>query len=115
MAVRSVLKLVAEAGGGGFDSGAPGVFIGQLATAAISPAQAAAATATKQDFTLTGAKVGDVVLGVTKPTDQTGLAIANCAILADDTISIKFVNPTAGALTPTASQVYTFVILRINS
>lgn len=115
MAIRNVMKLKAEKGGGGFDSGELGVFIMTLSTAAISPAAVLAATAAEQTFALTGAQLGDVVLGVDKPTDQAGLAIGGSRITAADTVGIKFVNPTAGSITPTASQIYKVTILRINS
>jgi len=115
MALRNVLKLVAQSGGGGYDDAEKGVFIMTLATAAISPAAVNTITAPEQTFTLTGAKVGDVVIGVDKPTDQAGLAIGQARITAADTVGIKFVNPTAGNITPTASQVYKITILRINA
>jgi len=85
---------------------------------ALTPAAAGAATATEQTFTVTGLSVGDtlqvadVVLSITKPTAQTGLAIGNARITAANTIGITFVNPTAGSITPTAGETYTITVYR---
>lgn len=85
---------------------------------ALTPAACGAATATEQTFTVTGLSVGDslqtqdVILNVYKPTAQTGLAIGSCRVSAANTISIQFINPTAGSITPTAGELYTITVLR---
>jgi hypothetical protein len=70
-------------------------------------------TATAQAMTVTGVKVGDLVLSITKPTEQAGIALAGGhRVSATDTVQITFVNPTAGGVTPTAAEVYKIVVLR---
>jgi hypothetical protein len=79
----------------------------------LSPASVAAISAPEQTFAATG--IGLLV------TDQVtvecmaplaGVGIANSRVSAADTLAIQFVNPTAGALVPTASTVYRVTVLR---
>lgn len=74
-------------------------------SAVLSPASVAAATVAEQTFTVTGLDVG-MVVAVNKPTTQTGLAIAGARVSAKNTLALQFVNPTAAAITPTASETY---------
>lgn len=76
--------------------------------------QAAVATVTtvERDITVTGVETGDILLSVVKPTAQAGLGIAGARIKAANTISIIYVNPTAGAVTPTADEVYLFTVVK---
>lgn len=76
------------------------------------------ATITTSEITFsglgTGLLPGDVILSVSKPTAQAGLGIAgwrNDPLVADK-FYITYVNPTAGTLTPTASEVYAITIAR---
>src|SRR3990167_1589823 len=78
----------------------------------LSPASVAANTTAEQTFTVTGMAVGDVVLSVNKPTAQAGLGIVGWRTSAVNQIGITFSNNTAGAIVPTASQVYDVVVLR---
>lgn len=56
---------------------------------------------------VTGLAVGDQVLSVGKPTDQAGIGLcASRLIGTTGTLTLKWVNPTAGAVTPTGSEVY---------
>lgn len=62
----------------------------------------------------TGLLPGDVIVGVSKPTAQAGLGIAgwrNDPTVADK-FYITYVNPTAGTVTPTASETYAITIAR---
>lgn len=68
------------------------------------------ATTTEQDITVTGVKVGDVVV-VNKPSSTAGVTIGNARVKAADTVSIQWVNPTAGAVNP-ASETYSILIVR---
>ena len=77
----------------------------------FSPAAVATIVCAEQTFTVTGVKVGDIVLSVTKPTAQTA-APCSARVSAADTVKVTFVNPTAGNITPTASETYIFVIAR---
>ena len=62
----------------------------------------------------TGLRPGDVIIDAVKPTAQAGLAIGNCRVdaLLLDTFYITYINTTAGALTPTANEVYQMAIVR---
>jgi len=71
--------------------------------ATLSPASVAANTTAEQTFTLTGIRLGDAVF-CTKPTAQAGLGIAGCRCSAHDVVAITFINATAGAIVPTASE-----------
>ena len=65
----------------------------------------------------TGIQAGDVILSVSKPTTQAGLGIVGWRVDAStaDTFYITYVNPTAGSLTPTASEVYLITVARSNT
>lgn len=80
----------------------------------LSPVSVATITAAEQTFAATGIGLltTDVVL-VQKPTAQAGLGIVGSRVSAADTLAITFVNPTAAAITPTASEVYKVTVLRV--
>jgi hypothetical protein len=80
----------------------------------LSPAAVNTITAPEQSFAATG-------IGLLT-TDQVqvqcmaplaGVGILNARVSAADTLTIQFVNPTAGNLTPTASTVYRVTVLRV--
>jgi hypothetical protein len=77
-----------------------------VAALTLSPAEVAANTSAEQTFTMPGIRSGDVIVGVSKPTTQAGIGIVGWRVSADNTLAITFMNTTAGAITPTASQVY---------
>lgn len=85
---------------------------------ALTPAIVATITTAVQTFTVTGLSVGDSlqapdqILLVTKAAHQAGLAITSARVSAADTVEITFVNPTAAGITPTAGELYTFVVFR---
>lgn len=68
-------------------------------------------TTAEQDVTVFGAKVGDVVIAVNKPSLSAGLGIVNARVKAADTISIQFGNFTGSPIDP-AAETYSFVIAR---
>lgn len=82
------------------------------AQATLSPAAVGAATSAEQTFTVGG---GDLPIGaqvnVTKPTAQAGIGIVNARVVSATQIGITFMNATAGGVTPTAGEVYQFVIV----
>ena len=79
---------------------------------AWSPAEVAAATSAEQNLTVTGVKVGDVI-HVNKPTAQAGLGVVGARVSAADTVSVTFGNFTAATpITPTAAEVYSFLVVR---
>lgn len=69
--------------------------------AALTPASVATITAPEQTFTVNGLQLGDFVQ-VQKPTAQAGLGIAGSRVSAANTLGITYVNPTVGAIVPTA-------------
>lgn len=87
-------------------------------TAALTPSAVATITTAEQTFTVTGLSVGDglnapdQILSISKAAHQAGLAITGARVSAADTLAITFVNPTAGSITPTAGETYTFVVFR---
>lgn len=81
----------------------------------ITPAAVAATTAPAyQTFTVPGLKATDSVIDVTPPSDVAGVAVVNSAVTAANTLGLKFVNPTAGSLTPGAGA-YFLTVLRPGS
>jgi len=77
----------------------------------IDVASVAAITTAEQSFTVPGVLVGDIVVVVPPSTLNAGLGIAGARATAVDTVAIRFVNATAGALDP-ASAVYTLLVIR---
>jgi hypothetical protein len=80
----------------------------------LSPSSVAPNTSAEQTFAATGIGLltTDLVL-VNKPTTQAGLIIGNVRVSGADTLAIEFGNLTAATITPTASQVYTVGVWRV--
>jgi len=76
-----------------------------------SPVEVAANTSAEQDLTVTGVKLGDVI-SVNKPTAQAGLGVVGVRVKSADLVSVTFGNLTATPITPTASETYTFLVVR---
>jgi hypothetical protein len=70
-----------------------------------TPGAVATVSTLAYSVTVNGVNVGDFVW-VSKPTAQTGLGVVGARVTAANTIEIIYVNPTAGPLTPTASETY---------
>ena len=64
-------------------------------------------TVSEQYFTVAGVSPGQAVI-VNKPTAQAGLIITNARASSANTVAIQFSNLTGSAITPTASETYTF-------
>lgn len=77
----------------------------------ITVAEVAANITAEQTFTVPGLALGDFV-AVNKPALTAGLAVAGARVSAANQIAITFTNPTAGALTPTAAEMYTILVVR---
>lgn len=80
----------------------------------LSPAAVTANTSAEQTFTVNGLLPGDHV-SCNKPTAQAGLGIVGCRVSAANTLAITFGNFTGSSITPTASQVYSFLVARPDS
>lgn len=82
---------------------------------ALSPSIVAANTTAEQTFTVPGVLASDAVVTVNKPAAQAGIGIVGWRVSAAGTVAVTFVNSTAGGLTPTAAEVYKFVLVRSDS
>jgi hypothetical protein len=80
----------------------------------LSPASVGVNTSAEQTFSTTGIGLltTDIVL-VQKPTAQAGLGIVGSRVSAADQLAITFGNFTGATITPTASQVYTVAVFRV--
>lgn len=84
---------------------------GSLLQVTLSPAAVGAATTAEQNVTVTGLKTTDLVF-IGPYTCATAVGLCGARVSAADTLTLRFVNPTAGSVTPTASQTYTFLVVR---
>jgi hypothetical protein len=78
---------------------------------ALTPAAVAANTCVAQSFTVTGVLAGDFLIGTSKPTEQAGLSVDNGHVSAANTATLNFCNNTAASITPTAAELYQFVVV----
>ena len=76
----------------------------------LTPASVATIVVAEQTFTVAGLTTADKVV-VNPPAIANATGIAGARVSAADTLAIRFVNPTAGSLTPTAG-VYTVIAFR---
>lgn len=76
----------------------------------LTPAEVAAATVAAQTLTIAGVAVGDVVIPAGNPIAN-ATALVDVAVTAANTVSARFINPTAGALTPTTGT-YVFLVIK---
>ena len=77
----------------------------------LTPVAVAATTSAEQTFSVPGLNVGDFVL-LSKPTAQAGLSIGNERVSALGTLAITYSNNSAGSISPTVSEAYSFMIFR---
>jgi hypothetical protein len=70
----------------------------------ITPALVAANTTAEQTFTVTGLKTTDIVVVQDDIAGTAGLAIVGARVTAANTLGIRWMNNTAGGLTPTAGN-----------
>lgn len=97
----------------GAGKGIPAVGAGPsaLISATLTPASVGAATVASQaGFTVPGVEASDVVVCVRDPIAN-ATAVVKATATAANTVTLTFVNPTAGALTPTTGT-YTFLVLK---
>lgn len=77
------------------------VFSISVIEVSLTPTAVTTITAPAQTFTVPGVIVGDAVI-VNPPGQTAGVTIGSVRVSAANTISIQFVNPTAGDVTPAA-------------
>lgn len=75
-----------------------------IITVTYDPASQAANDTDEDTVTVSGLKVGDFV-SLMKPTHTDGVGLCDCRVTADNTLSITWTNPTAGAVNP-GSETY---------
>jgi len=93
------------------DGNIGGIYVVSLT---LDPASVATITAAEQDFTVPGVLAGDIAVQVTMTTATEGLGIAGFRVKAANTVSVTFVNPTAGAINAAAGN-FKIVIMRPES
>jgi hypothetical protein len=85
--------------------------VSSLVTVTLTPAAVATATVAAQTLTsIPGVELNDIVICVRNPIAN-AVAITSCVPTAQNSLSVSFINPTAGSLTPTAGA-YTFLIIK---
>jgi hypothetical protein len=89
-----------------------GTLINFQANMATLAAVGANTCANSANAVVNGLLTTDFVLGVSKPTANTGLGVCGWRCSAANTIDVDFCNPTAGSLTPTAAESYMVTALR---
>ena len=79
----------------------------------ISPASVSANTTVEQTFAITSLPVAvtAAVVVVSKPTLQAGLGIVGSRISSAGNIGISFINNTGSPIVPTASEVYSVLVV----
>lgn len=97
---------------GGIAAGSSGTEISQIRvySQTITPASVATITVAEQTFTVTGLTTADKVF-VNTAAISNAVGICGVRVSAADTLAVRFVNPTAGSLTPTAGT-WTIVAIR---
>lgn len=73
-------------------------------------AAVATITTAEQTVTIPGLRTTDTVF-INKPSLTAGVGICNTRVSAADTLSIQYVNPTAGSVNP-SSETYTLLVIR---
>ncbi len=93
------------------DGNVAGLYVASLT---LNPASVATITCAEQDFTVPGVLVSDVILSFAMTTATAGLGVAGYRVKSANTISVTFVNPTAGAI-DAAAVTCKLVIARLDS
>lgn len=84
----------------------------KFTSAAIDPASVAAAVSAEQNFTFTGLKSGDIPFALETPAAMATLQTVPTRVGADDTLTVRCTNPTAGAINIAAGQTVSVTVLR---
>lgn len=92
----------------GIDAG--NVFATTVIAQTLTPVAVSTITAPEQSFTVPGLKLGDSVV-VNPPAPMAGVTQGSVRVSAVNTLTIQYVNPTAGDLTP-AAGVHTILVTR---
>ena len=81
--------------------------------ATLSPAIVATIVTAEQSFAVGPGNldINAKFVGVSKPTHQSGGMPVHARVLSATNIGVTFANPTAAGVTPTAAEVYQFVVI----
>lgn len=82
-------------------SGATPITGFKLYAPTLTPVSVAATTVAEQTFSVPGLTIGDKVF-INPPVNGTATGLCGYRVSATDTLALRFVNPTAGALIPSA-------------
>lgn len=89
---------------------AAGPTAGSHLSLSLTPASVATVVTAYQNFTVAGLLTTDTIIPAGDPiANATAVTAARCTTAG--TLAVQFVNPTAGALTPTAGT-YKFLVIR---
>ncbi len=80
--------------------------------ATVDPASIAVNVSAEQDFTVAGLLAGDIPIGMESPVAMATLQCVPVRVDADDTLTVRCTNPTAGAIDIAAGQDITVTVLR---
>jgi hypothetical protein len=84
-------------------------------TTTQTPAAVGSSTSAAQTFAWAGTLTTDVPIAIRKAANQAGLSVGSPPIIATNgSLTINYTNATAGAITPTAGEIYTLTVLRRN-
>lgn len=81
-----------------------------IVAVALTPVSVGAATIAEQSFTVSGLLLGDQVV-CSKPAMSNAVGCLQARVSAVNTLTIAYINPTAGALVPPA-ETYTINVVR---
>lgn len=84
----------------------------QTLAANLSPASVSAAACEEQTLAYAGALATDIPLSLIKADASDSIGIGGFRIPSDGNVAIKFVNPTSGAVVPTAADHYFLAVAR---
>ena|ERR1700689_3582247 len=79
--------------------------------ATLSPTSVTGGVTGEQIFTVKGIKLGDYV-DVNVPQSQAYISLGNTRASANDSLAIEFYNSSTATITPTASSIYTVLVVR---
>lgn len=79
-----------------------------------NPASLAANTTAEQSVTVSGLKVGDIIISIIKPTLSAGLGVLQGRVSAADTLTIQLINTTAAPINA-GEEVYSVVYIKNTS
>ena len=80
-------------------------------TITYTPTTVAGTTGSELTCTVNGVQVGDLVY-MNKPTFQSYIGLNNVRVSANNVIAVTFDNNSSATQTPTASEVYTVLVIR---